>query len=46
MRSGVPFTQIDEMDFVGYLGVMAWNANYKERPIDKHIDEVWPGLMP
>lgn len=42
-------TEIDRMDFLGYLEIRAWNAKKesdKKKPRPTTIDRVWPGLKP
>lgn len=41
--------EIDEMDFLGFLQIRAWNARRekeKSAPRHRYIDEVWGGLTP
>lgn len=36
--------EIDQMDILGYLKLMAWKANKKIKPKKNYIDNVWPGM--
>lgn len=45
MDSGWKMRDIDEMDFLGFLRVRAWQAAHdakQKAPRQAYIDEVWP----
>jgi len=49
MKSGWRMREIDEMDFIGFLKLRAWDAareQKKKEPRCVFIDEAWPGLNP
>ena len=47
MKNGWRMKEIDEMDMLGFLRLRAWDAaREQEKPRQRFIDEVWPGLKP
>lgn len=44
LESGWSFRQIDEMDFLGYIRLVAWKANKKQEPVETTIDQLWPWM--
>lgn len=46
MKNGWKMKDIDEMDFIGFLKVRAWQLNWDRRSKKTTIDKAWPGLRP
>ena len=47
MQSGWRMREIDEMDFIGFLKLRAWDAGREKKrkdPKRAYIDQVWPQL--
>ena len=49
MKSGWRMREIDEMDFIGFLKLRAWDAgreHKKKEPRRVYIDQVWASVKP
>lgn len=44
LESGWAMVQIDEMDFIGYVRLVAWKARKKQEPKKTTIDQLWPWM--
>ena len=49
MKSGWRMREIDEMDFLGFLRLRAWDAGREQKqknPRRAYIDQVWQAMRP
>ncbi len=49
MKSGWRMREIDEMDFIGFLKLRAWDAGREKeqsKPKRAYIDQVWASVKP
>ncbi len=44
LESGWAMAQIDEMDFIAYVRLVAWKARKKQEPKKTTIDQLWPWM--
>ncbi len=44
LESGWAMVQIDEMDLLGYIRLVAWKARKKQEPRLTTIDQLWPWM--